>query len=219
LHFPFHHIRSLQTFTAKLALFVPPRQFSIAHFTWRFSHPGRLGKWFGQISQSQGNPLRKARSHRKQKDFWTSFPRYLIIYTKDWPKIINDDSVSEFSSSSQTDHGKSDNSGDENDFLNELSRQFESNEKLVLTNTSDEIETRLDLLEGSDNGKSADWYHVTNSLNGVSMKPSKDKNSMLTLTHDGITMGSNIESSFKNQDGIATHPIPAEIDWRGGNRC
>jgi hypothetical protein len=108
--------------------------------------------------------------------------------------------VTKFGSSSQTDHDQSDDSGDENDFLNELSSEFESNEKLWLINTNDDIGTTPDLLEATDNNKSVDWYHANNSVNEVSAKPKNDKKSMLTLTHDEIAICSDKESSFENQE-------------------
>jgi hypothetical protein len=107
-----------------------------------------------------------ARQHEKQKDFWTRFPIALIMNDKYRPNIINDDPVTQFDALSQTDHDKSDDSGNANDFLNELSRKFESNEKSLLININNDIGTTSDSLQASDNGKSVAQCRANNSVNG-----------------------------------------------------
>jgi hypothetical protein len=66
------------------------------------------------------------------------------------------DHLTKFDASSRTNYDKQDDSGNANDFVNELSKAFQSNGKSLLIDTNDDIGTTSDLLQASDNGKSDD---------------------------------------------------------------
>jgi hypothetical protein len=68
-------------------------------------------------------------------------------------------------------------SGNVNDFLNDLSSKFEFKEKWLLISGNDDFRTTSDSLEQSDNGKLDDWCQVNDCVNDVSPKPDDDHES------------------------------------------
>jgi hypothetical protein len=80
-----------------------------------------------------------------------------------------------------------------------ISSKVQSKEKSPPIHTNDDIESTSDSLEGSDNRKSDDWYHMIDYVNEGFAKPDDHKESMRTVTHDEITVCSDKELSFENE--------------------
>jgi hypothetical protein len=144
-------------------------------------------------------------------------PKDLIRNDKFPPKAINDDPVTQFDSSQQTDHDKPYDSGNASDFLNELSNKFALNENSLLINTTDEMRTISDSLEALNNGKSNDWCRVNDTVNEVSMQPDDEK-SLRAMTDDDIAICSDKVSSFENGERNRDAANATEIDCSCTNR-
>jgi hypothetical protein len=76
------------------------------------------------------------------------------MHDKSGLNVINDFPLAQFEASSQTDDDRSDDSGNVNDCLNEVSSQRELNETSALMTANNEIGTTSDSLSASANGKS-----------------------------------------------------------------
>jgi hypothetical protein len=87
---------------------------------------GTAGKSARADFAVEENFAEESARHWKQKNFWPRFLIDLITNNKFQPNSINDDPVANFESSQRTDHGRSDDSGNANDFLNEISSKSDS---------------------------------------------------------------------------------------------
>jgi hypothetical protein len=146
-----------------------------------------------------GNSTKEARWHEENDSFWTKFSRELINNHEDRPNTFDNNPQTKFSPSSQTDHGNPHDFGSSNDFLNEFSSKFKSNEVSLLVDTSEDIGIASNLLERSANGKPGDRWRLNDSANKASTKSGDDQNLMLTVTHDDIAICSNKESSLESE--------------------
>jgi hypothetical protein len=141
----------------------------------------------------------------------------LIVHHKEGPEVINNDAVTQLSSSSQTNHDKQEDSPSSNNFLNELSRKFRSNGTALLIEITDDIGPTSDLLLASDKGKLEDSCHLNDSMNDVSTNLDDHQESLRTVTHSDIAVCSNRESSPETSNATTAQLIMAEFNCHEAN--